>query len=488
MEELYSLVHSLNKYEKKYVRRFAMLNRNSSENVLPVFYDILEKCIPFNDDKIRNGFSKKFPKTNIFVYKKRLYDLVLNALKCINPPSTTEQMQISQLLNIRLLLSKGLYKKAKQDVENLLTDVYKCENYSVGLLLINLQKDLLRQRIYTKEDGYTTVNLKEKEDALLLSMKDQSDLKHLFLQQVDIMYKQNPNKRIEDVADMKKLMAASLLKSEKRLTSIQSKEIFYTIHLRNFVYQRNFEKALYTSERILEIYANAKFPIEFERLVSAYYLHILCAVFLDMPHKCQLIFEELQKLKAVGKSQEVLLYTIKSLTSIYYYYLTGDKDKCFVYVDTSKGDFVKLNQFIPFELKLMNLEMGAAVNISKRNYKESLWWLNQLLVNPKFEERVDLQCWGKFLYMVCHYELGNTDLLISTYKSYIRSANKLNHIGAMETLLFRFFKELINGVERKGTKINYLKYSKEFLELKNNINAEYYLSVRIFSEYLENKM
>lgn len=104
-EDLFQLVHSLSKAEKRYFS----LNL-SGKNIYQKIFEIIEKQERYDEKEI----VEKLKIRQIHVYKNYLYKLILKSLRSFHAESSESILLYNQLQNFEILFDKGLYKQAKK--------------------------------------------------------------------------------------------------------------------------------------------------------------------------------------------------------------------------------------------------------------------------------------------------------------------------------------------------------------------------------------
>ena len=79
-------------------------------------------------------------------------------------------------------------------------------------------------------------------------------------------------------------------------------------------------------------------------------------------------------------------------------------------------------------------------------YNHCLRWLNKIINIPNVDIREDIHCFARIINLICHYELGNFDVIkyyiISTY----RFLWKRDDLRMFQKFILKFLKDLNNDV------------------------------------------
>jgi hypothetical protein len=93
--------------------------------------------------------------------------------------------------------------------------------------------------------------------------------------------------------------------------------------------------------------------------------------------------------------------------------------------------FVDQHRILLFNYKCAYLYFG------NRNYEKAIDFLHRIIHGPG-ELRIDLQCYARLMHLLCHYELGNYDILDPLSKSVHRFFSKMKNLTLVEKAIFDF--------------------------------------------------
>jgi tetratricopeptide (TPR) repeat protein len=103
--------------------------------------------------------------------------------------------------------------------------------------------------------------------------------------------------------------------------------------------------------------------------------------------------------------------------------------------------FVDQHRILVFNYKIASLYFGSG------DYEKALDYL-QRIINGPMNLRIDLQCYARLMHMICHYELGNYEILDSLAKSVHRFMAKMKNLTVVEEAMFRFLKNSYKSPEQ----------------------------------------
>lgn len=137
--DLFELVHSLNKGEKRQFKLYASLYTGRDKLYVQLF-DMLEKQNVFNEPQL----AKKL-KSNYFpVIKNRLYEMLLKNASMYNDVDGSFLKRIQQ---VQFLMDKNLVQQAKRKIKRLKTELTEYEKYDELLVLLNLEREIVLKHL-----------------------------------------------------------------------------------------------------------------------------------------------------------------------------------------------------------------------------------------------------------------------------------------------------------------------------------------------------
>ena len=106
----------------------------------------------------------------------------------------------------------------------------------------------------------------------------------------------------------------------------------------------------------------------------------------------------------------------------------------------------------------------ACLYFGSGNYRTALTWLNKITNEREIALREDLHSFARILALICHFELGNDDLVESNIKSTYRFFIKKGDLSLYQKHILDFLKRLLMESEIKNVK-------KRLILLKNQMES-----------------
>lgn len=136
-EGLYRLIHSLTAEEKGYFKKFAKRHISKGNSYLQLF-DTINKQSNFNETALKKKYK------NLSVLKNYLFELILQSLVISEAAPTTSQTILKGIIQIQLLIKKGLTANALKMLRVYKAMAEDSELYFLLSHLLKIEVNLLR--------------------------------------------------------------------------------------------------------------------------------------------------------------------------------------------------------------------------------------------------------------------------------------------------------------------------------------------------------
>ena len=461
--DLFELIKSLSKSEKRYFKLFSSIHKGE-KNYLKLFDSIDRQQEYYNEAIIRKEFSREKFIKHLPKEKNYLYQLILKSSESYH--SNIDMEMKSNLNHIQFLFEKGLYKQCEKIIAKAKQLARKYEKHLPLLEVLNWELVLW---------GLQTFEGKKEKDIekLFREMFDIKDTwknaKEYQLLRSRIAINSFSEGQIREDAQLvayKKIMNHRLLKVENKALSYLAKISFYNCKSSYFSIRGDFINTHSYAQKLVTLMEAHPHQIQEnpQSYINALYNLIICQ---DDIKKYKEALLSIHKLKAINTQSENLksqLFYLANTTELSIYANTGEFDKGLDLITqiadeiSSKSDIKFLNR---------NLQLYYYIVIiyfSTRNYTAANIYLNKILNQKITDIRNDIQCFARILSLIVHYELGHDDLLEYIEKSAHRFLDKKNSLYKVETSILDFMRNKVPKIITPHDKIKAFKKLKIDME------------------------
>lgn len=465
-DDLFELLKSLNKHEKRYIRLYS--SKQEGSKIYLQLFDALDKAKIFDEKLFRKQNSKeKFIKHYSF-NKHYLYSLIIKCLAAYNSEKSVDAKIHSMIMQCKILFEKTLYSQYFRSIEKAKKYALKHERFGYLLQILEMEKIIIKKE---EIQGLKSEQLYNEAHSALNNLADIFELSRVAANALYI-YRTYGILRDEGQAGIiSGLLKDPILNKDPADFSCKSREAFYRVHEIISDIKADFPAKLQAQlSRYRQVTAN---PFPFKDYIINYDKDTLAAVIDSM-----LALGRLDDAEEYFKIYKNLFVKNKSdlddleITSAIIDYR----------INTKKGDLGRLKNIIPvfenilvkYENKmLIDTELALRYNIVKYyisagEFKKALTWANALMAHPLLHKRADYESYLRILNLLIHFELKNYELLkyllISTYRFLYRRKK----LFRLEMLVLEFIRRLPGIKNDDDLTFNFRLFQKRLTELKKD--------------------
>jgi hypothetical protein len=464
-QDLFLLIKSLSKAEKRYIKLDSVKRRGSDFPDYITLFDAIDKQKEYDEAVIRKRFKghtfiKRLPETKYY-----LYETILKNLRTFHTKKSID-MKLREMLDFaELLYAKQLYDQCNE-VLNKATKYATIHGHSLLLLEIkNVEAKILS----------VTKNIKGLEK--LISQIDQGDtinkevntLQYTVASEKYYVYQSTYflNRDKKAFSELQSLSVLPMLQNASMAITPQAKLSFH--RMRSHYYGAicdydNTLKARLECVKTIEHYpAYLKHHLEIYK--SGIYMLLIYAA-------------KTENIKVFHQYYERFLFCIKKMNkegdpdmvaqSVYlknYFHIATKTEKERIEELTKKYSLSVLKKYTSkYELtEVYFIESMAVLYFHAGYHNESLFWLNKLLNRKQPVLWLNVYSMALKLNILVHFELANFDILPSLVKHAEQSLIKSKIYFEVDRIFIRTFKNLAKKEDKKDQQKSLLMFKKEIL-------------------------
>lgn len=428
---LFELIKSLNKSEKRYFKVFSSRHTIGEENSYIKLFDFIDKMEAYDEDKVFAHFKGKALLNKFSITKARLYANILKSLDTFHSTSSIDAQIFRSIHSAEILYNKGLYKQAEKILQSAEKQAKKHENFNLLLEIKQKQKRLIENELYTDVKAVEISKMFSEECDLLEEIDKHNKLwniKSLLFQEI------NRNGKVRDEEDTIKLhqlveqledmdMSTASTKSQYLYHHTQSAYYFSVNDLRLSHYHLRAIISLLENNVVL---AKEQPNIYFSTLTNIIYIATRLKEYDDAQ-------ENLGKLKNLANPGKSIDLDIKYFSSTFSLELSllrekGEYEKALDLIPQIEEGYrlygAHINSlrkaYIDFQVGVIYLALG--------DYTKALQWINNILNESKIDQKQDIYCFAQLINLILHVELNNVRFLpyaINSTKRYLKNRNRI---------------------------------------------------------------
>ena len=471
-DTLFQLISSLEKSEKRHFKLY--IKRSSAKEDLKIIrlFDALDK-MPGYDEKI---LLKKLPgvtKPQLYNLKTHLYKQLLASLRLLKTTENTDLKLSEHLDNARLLYNKGLKLQSLNILEKAKELAKANHKFNFLVQVISLEKKIETLHI-TRSTLEKTEILAKEADEISGHIYRVTRLSNLALLLYRWYVKNGHARNEEDEKDIKEFFKSSLPEDPHAINGFYEKLYLYQsfcwyafIRQDFLMYYRYSQKwiNLFDENEVMLTVETGHYIKGMHNLLNA---HFVLRNFKQFKITLQQ-FEEFAKTSVANQHDNFRTHTSIYINSarLNQFIMQGNFHKGLSVVPEVVEKlkeytlFVDSHRILVFNYKLATLYFGAG------QYSTAIDFLHKIINDNQPGLRNDLQCYARLMHLLCHYEMGNEEILDSLIKSVYRFMARMKNLTVVEEEMFKFLR-YSSKVSAKQLKPELEKFLQKIKHLEKN--------------------
>jgi len=448
-DELFMLIKSLNRYEKRHFKAASSHGRGQEARETTAYlalFDANDSMDSYNEQELRTRLRKKGGPEKLKRIKSYLQESILKFLEGYYVDFSIEIQLQRHLQRIEVLLEKRLYDMAWKVIGKAEKFALENENHLYLLLLMDWKRKALQRQVDLPEIKKYLKNGFQEEEEVLAFYENLLQYRKLNLQADVLLKTRFEGADEESIRELKTLLKNPYLSNPEKASSKRAKGLYYAILGNIYIYfKEDWEKsnACYKQAIVLQE-GGALFQNENARI----YLGLLSGL-----STTEILLKRANELKTtVEKARDFFNRQSKKMQ-------TGNLQNQYMGI---------LINYISFQVEQFNL--GQALQQSEqvkefidkhgdeviylvfyanyaittfylRDYHLSLKCINKILAKDKTTVRRDIINDFRIYNLMVHYELGNEDILPNLTKSARNMLSKGRALNQAEQLILDFLEK-----------------------------------------------
>lgn len=418
--DLYDLVHSLTKSEKRFFKLQSSLQAGEKNYVR--LFDLLEKMDHYDEEFVKETFKGELFLKHLPSEKNHLFKLILKALRSYHGENSVRSLLKQALKNVEILHKKGLFEECKKELKRAKKLATSYEFFYYLFEIISWQKNLLEEDYENGEFSQSIDEIAEEEAHVLNQLQNLAQYQVLY-GKVNAIFRTGgftPSKLHEEM--LREIMNSNLLEDASLATSIRSNSIrLYSLGF-SAIAESNIEKASLNFQEVIELFEANEWLREdkAKRYLRSLGQLLTCRVLLNDRAGATEIYKKLESLEESEQfhDPDLIAFRFRILKQIQVEMaLMFDQkiqsDELFASIQQTKNVLSK-------EFEMMMHYRLALYEFSCGFHQRALKHVNEIINNSDKELRQDIYGHVRVLNILIHLCLGNVDLVEYALKSTIR--------------------------------------------------------------------
>ena len=467
---VYLLIKALTKAERRYFSLQAGFNRENS-HLLQVFEAISRRGLE-DDARLKEWLKDSGFVGHLDVLKVHLYQLILSSMRAYHKNRNKQREIRAMIDDLHFLYEKSLYSQCRKLLDKAIAAANEIGYYAALVDLLDIERMLLGVEHLQQYNEIGINQILQKEILVVNTLQSEAEFKHLGSMSGFLNKRYGHARSPEDFEALSSFTTQTKQMADKA-TTIRSKRLWNYSLMAFTLTTGNYEEALLYNAAIIESYGDNQILIRENPigLISAIGNQIIICIRLKKYNDALRLLNKLHDIpqylsKSQRRSKELILRI--RLNELNY--------RMGIYLECGwmqlAGNYInEFEQFIALNIKVIPGHRLNEMYFSALYYYFITGDFNKAFVYLQLLESGNLQNSKADLFnslqiikLLMHYDLGNKHLLPYLVRSVYRMLLHVDQLYTFEHTLIRFMrKNLIHVTDKKSAK-------KQFIRLKNELN------------------
>lgn len=447
-DDLLRLINSLSRAEKRHFRLFVKRNQQADTEILFLeLFNYLEKQEEYNEDHLMKRI-KNIKKSQLSNLKAHLYKQLLISMRLLNRAKDEEMMLREQIDHARILYNKGLYKQSLDILGKVKKRALQDEFHTFALEVAQFEK-MIEGQYVTRSIGSRAVGLSKESSQLVKVINSTERFSNLSLQLYGYYLESGMVKSEVEHRQVKAIFDSLLPDEDFEQLSFWGKVYYCQSYMNLHHICQEFPMVYRYSLRVVELFRDNPRMIKLNTALYLKGLHSHLANLFNMwqyekfkPELDRLLDFPNQYDFGNNTNAESLWQLYRFTHCIQQHYMEGTFTEGLEMVpelmtaieeDTYNWDEYR---HMLFYYRLACLYFGSGDN------DKAIDFLNLIINQRSPNYRSDIQAYARILSLICHFEMGNVQLVEYQVKSVYRFLAKVEHLQETQQHIFKFLRRL----------------------------------------------
>ena len=470
-EDVFALVKSLSKAEKRAFRLFAERIQDSEALAYMQLFDILDKQKVLNEDLVK--LKLKVSPNKYSNLKRHLHEQLLISLRHISKHKKPNIRTREYIDFAYVLYGKGLHLQALKILTKAKNLAIKNHNDFSLLTILEFEK-MIHSRHITRTKSKPVQLMMEESLEKVKEIHSRVEHSNLRMELHKFYIEEGHVKNETEETYVKNLFAENLHDIKNKKSGLME-----TIHLNQayvwyYYILNDFKNCFKHAEKwIQQFQRNTELQSRDSNLYLRGYHYLLTSAYnLKRRDIYKQYLNHLEDFRNENYSQfnlntKILSFLYVHLGRMNLHFLQGTFEEGIKDIKKTLSRLERYKTKLD-EHKVMIFHYKIAwMYIGNAQPDKSIKYLQSIINMTNISLRKDIQAYARLLFLMAHYDLGNNEILPSILRSYKSFFEKHEIKNKVQLLIFSFFKEISNAPLLEVIDIQ-KKYLKELKVLENN--------------------
>ncbi|MFK7948375.1 MAG: hypothetical protein AB8G11_12365 [Saprospiraceae bacterium] len=486
--KLFDLIQSLSGSEKRYFKVFATKNQAANVKYLQLF-EIIDKQTTYDETAIKSAIyaTTTFETRKFSELKNYLYKLILKSLQTYDEKTSVDFKLKNMLANVRVLAKRSFYEDAKFILAKARKIAKQYEMFLVILEIIAWEKRIAyaESNISFLDENLEELNNSEQES--IQKLQKELEYWNIYFSLLMNSKKEATLRSEEKKQWLNHFFDNELLIQNLVLPTFQSNILYHRSYGYYYFSIGDYQRFYNQNNILIRLMESHKRRLREDpsHYISVINNQIFACGMLRKYDEVDYNLEKLKAVKAQTVDDDFKIFTQYYLNKLVLCVESGNFEQGKTIIKAREKEIVQYKKLIFKENFYL---LYAYVYFGLRDFNQSLVWINELLNMPKTIVRKDLQSVARIIYLIVHYEIGNSILLESLLRSTYRYLRKQDRFYGFESVILKFIRKSKDLITRKQLNEAYVDLKASFITLSEEPSEKAIFRYFNFMAWIDSKI
>jgi len=492
-DQLFRLVKSLSKAEKRYFKLFAGRHSSHGKSDYITLFDAIEKQDIYDESKLAVKFKGTTFGHSPAIAKNRLYEAVLKSLHAFHSEGSIG-VELQRLLHfVEILFNKSLYDESRKILNKASRIAQKYERHTFLIDIGKWEKRLLEKDSYAGKDFKDIQEILEADRRIIEKLRNYTEFWNIKSRLMLLLNKKGKVRDNDEMEKFKTIIDNTLLINEENALSYETRYLYFQIYSAYYFGTGDYHKSYEFINKHLELIEDHEeiFKEEpnkyFSALSNMIYLCTQLKKYDEVPRYLEKLKAIPEKNTKMNEDMAIKLFSTTYSTELSLYMQTGEFSNALSLIQTVDDGLIKYKGKISKIRESFFRFTISQVYFAVADYSNAIKWINQLLNDDDIDDSQDIHCMARIFNLIIHLEAGNEELVPYTIRSTQRYLDKRNRIYKFETIFLSFINKLLKASGKGERKESFKSLRKELIVISKDPFEKSVFEYFDFTSWVEGK-
>lgn len=468
-KDLFFLIKSLTKSEKRYFKQHAHRHIIGEENNYVELFELIAAQDNYNEQQLKMELKDSSYIAYLAVAKRYLYQQILESLHNYHQVHAIEEKIKKHIHFAKILWEKKLLKAAEKELK-------KAKKWIDEFLLLDYFPEYIRmqRRLLRSQKKLSKAEIAKTYLSLQKTLIDLGKTNDYWQKSHEIIGMHYAKVNVEESKTNQQLEKISGELKSMGLPQQPAAKIDYYKALATYSFMvGDATSAIGYNQQLLALFEENTYIIALER---EQYIATLNNYLIDnhLMQNYEILQEGIQKLRALPEQKlfkgipdlKVKIIELTYSLELNVYIAQNQFDKAWALLPALQKEIAKHKKTMGLHYLLTFYYLIAYVYFRNKDYISTLEWLDKIR-EPRYKNLLEeLIIATNRLYLIAHFESKNYLILDSLMTTMRRMHTKLRSPSKLELILFKYLKKLSNTVGLEAQKKLYASFNKDLVVVK----------------------